>query len=219
MVRSVISHVLAVYSHYMNLALDIHINKQNSNSRETAQQQLIQGCIAQNRLYQKKLYEVYYGKMMPVCLRYTGSYEEARDVLHEGFMKVYKNIAKFEPRHSLESWIKRIMINTAIDHYRKNKKHSKQVDINYASYEADKGAVSVVSKLSAEEILGLVQQLSPAYRTVFSLYVIEGYKHREIATMLGVSEGSSKSNLAKARAKLRAMIKEQLPHYQYYSNG
>ena len=93
----------------------IHINKQ--------QEQLLKGCMQNERLSQKKLYELYYGRMMGVCMRYSNNQETARDILNEGFLKVFKHLHTYEPRHSLESWIKRIMINTAIDNYRKNKKH------------------------------------------------------------------------------------------------
>jgi len=181
-----------------------------------AQQVLINGCVAGCRLHQKRLYEQYHASMMATCLRYTNNYEEARDVLHEGFMKVYKNLAKFQPNHTLGSWIKRIMINTAIDHYRKNKKYQNNVDLEYAAHTTDHSHVSVVSQLSKAEIMALVQQLTPGYRTVFNLYVMEGYKHHEIASLLGISEGTSKSNLAKARAKLQSMIKQQLPEYANY---
>lgn len=192
----------------MELALKIstHIN---TNSRKD---DLLQGCIAGKRAYQKQLYELYYGKMMAICMRYTNNYEEARDVLHEGFVKVFKNLHRYKPSHSLESWIRRIMINTSIDHYRKNKKHRHQVDLDYASTKADKNTVDVIHKMSADEIMKLVQQLTPAYRTVFNLYVVEGYNHREIGELLGISEGTSKSNLAKARGKLKKMIKEQLEY-------
>ncbi len=172
------------------------------------------------RLSQKKLYELYYGRMMSVCMRYSNNRETARDVLNEGFLKVFKHLKTYEPHHSLESWIKRIMINTAIDHYRKHKKHSHQVDLEKAShFVSDTNSdISVISSLSAQEIMQLVQRLSPAYRTVFNLYVIEGYKHHEIAKMLEISVGSSKSNLAKAKANLRKMIAQDMPNFQYYSS-
>ena len=186
--------------------------------KEITHEELIKGCIRGDRLYQKHLYEIYHGKMMGVCLRYTGRYEEARDVLNEGFMKVYKNLHRYKPSHSLESWMKRIMINTAIDNYRKNKKHNHQVDLDNAQRKPDENTENILDKLSAEEILKLVQELPPSYRTVFNLYVIEGYNHREIAESLGISEGTSKSNLAKARAKLRNMICEKLPEYKYYKS-
>ena len=172
------------------------------------------------RLSQKKLYELYYGRMMSVCMRYSNNRETARDVLNEGFLKVFKHLHTYESRHSLESWIKRIMINTAIDHYRKHKKHGQQVNLEKAEhFVADANSdVSIISSLSAQEIMKLVQKLSPAYRTVFNLYVIEGYKHNEIAKMLDISVGSSKSNLAKAKANLRKMIAQDMPNFQYYSS-
>lgn len=209
----------------MEISLNLYHTKKRSVQKKTTtkrsayldrQQALIAGCVAGKRAAQKQLYEQYYGGMLSICMRYANNYEEAKDILSEGFMKVFKNIHKFQPRHSLASWIKRIMINTAIDHYRKNKKHKRQVDIEYAVNEADSSTHSVLNRLSAAEIMKLVQRLTPAYRTVFSLYVIEGYKHHEIATMLGVSEGTSKSNLAKARAKLQHWIKTELPEYAYY---
>ncbi|RMG23743.1 MAG: RNA polymerase sigma factor [Bacteroidetes bacterium] len=173
----------------------------NSDYRED---EIVEGCLQGGRKYQKLLYERYYGSMMGVCLRYTNDREEARDVLHEGFIKIFKNLHKFSRGTNLGAWIRRIMINTAIDHYRKSAKHPNLVEINHAIHEAD--IHDVVSDLSAEEILAMVQKLSPAYRTVFNLYVIDGYSHKEVGKLLGISEGTSKSNLAKARAKLQQMI-------------
>ena len=168
------------------------------------EQEVVQGCIRKDRTCQKLMYERYYGSMMAVCMRYASNREEARDILHEGFMKVYKNIERFKQGTNLGAWIRRIMINTSIDHYRKNAKKPNFVEINHAIHEAANH--DVVSEMSAEEILKLVQKLSPAYRAVFSLYVIEGYSHKEVGKALGISEGTSKSNLAKARAKLQRMI-------------
>ncbi len=167
--------------------------------------ELLDGCCRGDRLYQKQLYELFYGKMMSVCLRYAKDHEEAKDMLNEGFMKVFKNIQKYKATHSLESWIRRIMINNAIDHYRKYKKHRNQIDITEVyDYSNDE---TISSDLSVQEIMKLIQKLSPAYKTVFNLYVVDGYNHREIAEKLGISEGTSKSNLSKARAKLQQMIK------------
>ncbi len=166
--------------------------------------QIVEGCIDGGRKYQKLLYERYYGSMMVVCMRYTNDREEARDVLHEGFMKVYRNLKKFSRGTNLGAWIRRIMVNTAIDHYRKSAKRPNLVEINQAIHETD--VQDIVSDMSAQEILGLVQRLSPAYRTVFNLYVVEGYSHKEVGELLGISEGTSKSNLAKARGKLQKMI-------------
>jgi RNA polymerase sigma-70 factor (ECF subfamily) len=137
-------------------------------------------------------------------MRYTNDREEARDVMHEAFIKVFNYLGKFEKGTNLGAWIRRIMVNTAIDQYRKMAKRPSVVEINQAIHEID--GQDVVSDISAEEILGLVQRLSPAYRTVFNLYAIEGYSHKEISAMLGISEGTSKSNLAKARARLQFMM-------------
>jgi len=169
-----------------------------------SEDEIIEGCINGARKYQKVLYEKFYGSMMVVCMRYTNEREEARDVLHEGFMKVFKNIHKFNKGTNLGAWIRRIMVNTAIDHYRKKAKGPALVEINHAIHEID--THDVLSEMSAEEILGLVQRLSPAYKMVFNLYVIEGFSHKEVGKLLGISEGTSKSNLAKARAKLQKMI-------------
>lgn len=169
-----------------------------------SEDKLVEGCIKGGRRYQKILYERYYGSMMAVCLRYTNDREDARDVLHEGFLKVFKNLHKFSMGTNLGAWIRRIMINTAIDHYRKISKQPNLVEINQAVHEVD--IHDVVSDISAGEILQMVQRLSPAYRAVFNLYVIDGYSHKEVGKMLGISEGTSKSNLAKARGKLQKMI-------------
>lgn len=189
----------------MNIALPLHTTNISN------QDQLLAGCIREDRVYQKRLYETYYGRMMGVCMRYTNDREEALDILHEGFMKVYRNIKKYKPQHSLESWIRRIMVNTAIDHYRKNKKYRHQVDLDHAAQQSKDDGSTPVNNMAAEEIMKLVQQLPPSYRTAFNLYVVEGYNHREIGKLLGISEGTSKSNLAKARGKLQKMILETLP--------
>lgn len=168
------------------------------------EEELVEGCLNGGRKYQKLLYERFYGSMMAVCLRYTSDREEARDVLHEGFMKVFNNLHRYTRGTNLGAWIRRIMINTAIDHYRKSAKRPNLVEINHAVHETD--VQDIVADMGANEILQLVQRLSPAYRMVFNLYVIEGYSHKEVGKKLNISEGTSKSNLAKARAKLQKMI-------------
>ena len=116
-------------------------------------------------------------------------------------------------RPSLKSWIRRIMINTAIDHYRRNRKFQKDLDLEQAQHHVEPINNHILGKLTADEIMLLVQKLTPAYRTVFNLYVIEGFNHAEIAKKLSISEGTSKSNLAKARAKLQVMIREAYPGF------
>lgn len=170
-------------------------------------EELLAGCIRGDRICQKELYQKYYGKMMAVCYRYTNNREDARDIFHIGIMKVFKNLHNYQPSSSLDSWIRRIMINTAIDHYRKHKKHNNETDLEYASNTPMNS--HIVEQMSADEILKLVQRLSPGYRAVFNLYVIDGFTHKEIGEKLNISEGTSKSNLSKARAKLQTWICEE----------
>ena len=169
------------------------------------EQDLITACIRKERWAQKMLYEEHYPKMMGVCLRYAGNQDEALDILHEGFIKVFKNLNKYEPGTSLYSWIRRIMVNTAIDYYRKMVRRRTE-DIETA-YHVSNSDTDALSQLSEQEILQAIQELSPAYRAVFNLYILEGYSHREIADLLEITESTSRSNLVKARLKLQAKLK------------
>lgn len=171
-------------------------------------EQLINGCRRGDRDAQRKLYEFFHGKMMGICMRYANCRDEAAVILNTGFFKVFKKIDKYDAEQGqIEAWISRIMINTAIDHYRKEIRKGRTVEISDARFEQQQPMA--VDQLNAEDILKLVQQLTPAYRAVFNLYAIEGYSHKEIADQLGISEGTSKSNLAKARKKLQAAMEEQ----------
>ncbi len=136
---------------------------------------------------------------------YSQSKLEAEEVTNDGFMKVFKNFKSYNSSYPVEAWIRRIMINTAIDHYRSQKKHYHQLEINEAldSAEVD---VDAIEKMAVDDIMRLVQQLPPSYRVVFTLYTVEGYKHHEIASKLKISEGASKSNLSKAKMKLKQML-------------
>jgi RNA polymerase sigma factor (sigma-70 family) len=168
------------------------------------EQELINGCVKQERLAQKRLYERYYSKMFGVCMRYASHKEQATEMLNMGFFKVFDSIKKFsEKGGNLEAWIYRIMVNTAIDFLRAEIRHQ-HLEIEKTVYVED--TADVIADLGAEQILEMVNQLSPAYRTVFNLYVVEGYNHNEIGELLGISEGTSKSNLAKARARLQEKI-------------
>lgn len=181
--------------------------------KSSKEKRMVKGCRQGKPKYQKMLYEYYYGKMMSLCLRYAQNRDEAADILHEGYIKVFKNIANFKEEGSLEGWIRRIMINTAINHYHKHKKHlvNSSIEDEYQELaETTENAEGILQKMSYEDILKLIRALPPAYQTVFSLHAIEGYNHREIAEMLGISEGTSKSNLAKARHKLQVQVNELL---------
>lgn len=170
------------------------------------EEDLIKGCIREERTAQKCLYEKHYPKMMGVCMRYANDKEMAMEMVNMGFLKVFKGIEKFyKAGGNLEAWIYRIMVNTAIDYLRKEIRHQHS-DIDKSVYVED--VSDVIADLGAEQILEMVNKLTPAYRAVFNLYVVEGYNHNEVGEILGISEGTSKSNLAKARAKLQAMIIE-----------
>ena len=170
---------------------------------------LIQGCIRQERESQKGLYQLFYGYAMSICLRYSRTKEEAVEILNDGFMKVFTKISLYNPNRSFKGWIRRILINTAVDAYRQNHKHYFAEDISVLEHEAVVN--NVVDQLNYEVLIQLVQDLSPAYRTVFNLYVIDGFTHEEIAEQLQISVGTSKSNLSKARANLQGRIKKIIP--------
>ena len=171
----------------------------------------ITACVNKERWAQKKLYEDHYSVMMGVCLRYSNNRDDALDILHEGFLKVFNHISKYHPGTSITAWIRRIMINTSIDFYRKSIRRRTE-DIENAYYVNDNDA-DAVSMCSEKEILIIVQKLSPAYRAVFNLYVIEGYSHKEIANVLGITESTSRSNLVKARLKLKNMLAANYVRY------
>lgn len=178
----------------MDIALNLKKEEKN----------LITACIQKERWAQKKLYETHYSKMMGVCLRYANNHEEAQDILHEGFIKVFRNLEKYQVGTSISAWIRRIMVNTSIDFYRKSiRKRTEDIEQAYGLSTVDADAVS---QLTEQEILNAVQSLSPAYRAVFNLYVIEGFSHREIAEQLDITESTSRSNLVKARTKLKEIM-------------
>lgn len=169
-----------------------------------SEQDFIQACIRNESWAQKKIYEEFYSSMLPVCLRYADDENEALDILHDGFIKVFRNISKYKVGTSMPAWIKRVIVNTAIDLYRKKvRRRTENIDKVYDVSNMDP---DVVSALSAQEIINALHTISPAYRTVFNLYVVEGFSHKEIGKQLGITESTSRSNLVKARSKLRALI-------------
>ena len=144
--------------------------------------------------------------MFGVCLRYAGSRDDAQDILHEGFLKIYEKIGQFESRGSFEGWIRRIMVNTALEKYRGE---HKSVNLQEELIEFDKDMSTEMSdNVTVKELLGMIRDLTPQYRLVFNLYAIEGYSHKEISKMLDISEGTSKSNLSRARTILQERVKE-----------
>lgn len=175
---------------------------------------LIQGCIAGERAFQTKLYDLFAPKMLGLCLRYAKNREEAEEILHEGFLKVFTYINKFKGTGSFEGWIRKIMVNCALSRYR-NKSHLHPViRLDTLGYDPQ-SETDIVSSVDAKELLSLIQSLPAGYRIVFNLFVFEGYKHREIAEALGITEGTSKSNLSDARAFLQKalIIRKTLVNY------
>ena len=170
---------------------------------------IIKGCKKGLRDSQKMLYEHFFGYSMSICLRYATNEDLAIEICNDGFMKVFQKINKYDQTKSFKGWLRKIMINTAIDHYRKNKKTNNSFGIDYINEIPDINIATkddIISKISYEEIIKLVQKLSPIYKTVFNLYVIDGYTHEEIAKRLKISVGASKSNLSRARENLRRML-------------
>lgn len=173
---------------------------------------LITGCRQNDRNSQKELYQDLKGYAMKICYRYQHNNHQVEEIVNEGFTKLFKNIHQFdENRHveisiALKGWFKRILVNTCIDHYRKNASYMHgQVLSEETEKIADQGETGL-DRLSYKEIIGAIRLLSPAYRTVFNLFVIEGMTHEEIGNHLGISVGASKSNLSKARENLRKML-------------
>ena len=173
-------------------------------------QHIITGCQKNKRQAQKALYERYAERLLGVCLRYAGSASEAEDILHDGFIKIFNKIEQYSFKGSFEGWMRRIIVNTALERFRNQYKviniQDNSKDFVEDSYE------NIVESITADELLELVQELSPKYRMVFNLYAIEGYNHQEIAKKLSISEGTSKSNLSRARAILQEKIKK---YYNY----
>lgn len=173
---------------------------------------LLKGCLKNDRQSQKMFYEHFYAYGMSICLRYTNSRSEATEVLNEAFMKVFTKLELYDAQKSLKGWIRRIMINTSIDYYRQNHRYTKSEDIDNAMHISS--PESTLSNLSYDEIISEIQELTPAYRNVFNLYVIDGYKHEEIAEQLGISVGTSKSNLSRARTILQNRLAKLYTHEQ-----
>ncbi|TAG85254.1 MAG: RNA polymerase sigma factor, partial [Bacteroidetes bacterium] len=174
-------------------------------NNEAIEKKILEGCQNGKSEYQEKFYQLFYGKMMAIAMRYAKDADEAKDILQEGFIKVFGSIKQFKGEGSLEGWVKRIMVNTAINFYNKNKKNNTtSFEDNLVENNALENQMTdedleddSLNNLTYDEILVFIRKLPPAYQTVFNLYVIEQYSHKEIANLLHINEGTSKSNLAK----------------------
>jgi RNA polymerase sigma-70 factor (ECF subfamily) len=175
-----------------------------SNSIQQLPDQLREDCIRGEAGSQKKLYYNFYGFAMGICLRYARDRDEAVEILNDGFYKVLTRLDKYDPSKPFLPWLSRIMTNTAIDHYRSELKHPIGSDITELEIQSEEADIQ--SKLNYDDLIRIVQTLPTGYRTVFNLFAIDGYTHEEIGEQLGISVGTSKSNLFKARQKLRSML-------------
>lgn len=166
---------------------------------------LITECVKGNAKAQFALFDKFSKKMMGVCMRYFTNIEEAEDVLQEGFIKVFSKLKDFNNSGSLEGWIRKIIVNTALDHIRKNTKFVNDVQIEAVEYHIGENELGLTN-LMAEDLLKLIQSMPEGYKVVFNMFAIEGYTHQEIAETLGVTESTSKSQYLRAKAYLRNKI-------------
>ena len=169
---------------------------------------IIKACIKGNRVAQNRLYQLFADKMYGLCLRYAEDEDEAKDILQDGFIKVFLKLKQFNNKGSFEGWIRRVIGNTALERFR-DKNYLFAVNMAPEYEAADKSYNHILSELSANDLLKLIQELSPQYRMVFNLYAIEGYSHKEICSKLNIKEGTSKSNLSRAREILKEKVKKQ----------
>ncbi|MFM9908586.1 MAG: RNA polymerase sigma factor [Chitinophagaceae bacterium] len=179
---------------------------------------MIIGCIKGNRGCQADLYERYSPKMMIVCLRYSKNLEEAEEILQDGFIRVFKFIGQFKNEGSFEGWIRKIMVNCALQKFRSQVNLRPILSLNTEAHEVFYEE-NIIENINGKEMIQMVQSLSPAYRMVFNLFYFEGYKHREIAALLGIEEGTSKSNLAQAKKILQTVFKKYVRFEKIVLNG
>lgn len=190
--------------------------KLNSDQLESA----LKGCVAGDRRAQEQIFRMFFGKMMAVCMRYTRDRDTAQDMLQDAFIKAFEKLKDFNFSGSFEGWLRRIVVNTAIDHFRKNKNLLMLEDeAGIADEEGDSPGdlseeedLSIYESIKPEMVLEAMQKLSPTYQTVFNLYVFENYSHKEIADTLNISIGTSKSNLSKAKLKLKGLLNKHLTY-------
>jgi len=171
----------------------------------------IEGCVRNRRESQKIIYSSFYGYAMAICDRYVNNQDDALEIMNDGFLKIFLEIGKFKPafedvNSSFKGWLRKIMVYTAIDHFRKNKKHKIVGEIEPIIYQMPAWTETAIDQLSYDEIIRSIQFLSPGYRTVLNLFIIEGFSHEEISRELGIPIGTSKSNLAKARRQLQKIL-------------
>lgn len=174
--------------------------------------QLIRGCTQNRRESQKKIYNSFYSYGMAICDRYAKRKEDAIEIFNDSFLKIFKEIHRYKPAYSDEAnsfkgWVRKVIIHTAIDHCRKNNKHYFTAELEKTVIYLPQNDENALDRISYDEIIRAIQNLSPGYRTVLNLFIIDGFSHEEIANQLGISVGTSKSNLFKARQQLQKLLK------------
>ena len=168
---------------------------------------IIKGCLAGNRRDQELLYRRHAAKLYAVCLQYSGNDDEARDILQEGLIKIFENLIHYKNEGSFEGWMRRIVVNTALEKYRSKHNLYRVDDIDMIPEPDAEPDTEDYSGLEAVDLLDIIRELPPKYRMVFNLYAIEGYSHKEISRMINISEGTSKSNLSRARVILQKKVR------------
>ncbi|MBN8826602.1 sigma-70 family RNA polymerase sigma factor [Spirosoma sp. 48-14] len=190
--------------------------KKNPRFSEDDLASVLMACRAGDNRAQRTLISQFLSFAKRVCQRYTANPHETEEIINEGFLKVFTHLERYDSTQPFQAWLRTILVNTAVDYYRKRQKWTNQLGLD--ELEVIDWNDDVIAAISGEEILAMVQQLPPAYRMVFTLFVVEGYSHREIADLLGIQEGTSKSNLRDARRKLQHMVKLYYPAlYQQYT--
>lgn len=170
--------------------------------------EIVEGCLRNERLAQKRLYDLYAGRMAAVCMRYVGDREDALDLMHDGFVKVFTNLKQYNGNGSFEAWMRKVFVNVSLERLRKNDALRGSEDVAGETFQMDSGDVSAIEKMSADEIMQLINELPVGFRTVFNMYAVEGYSHQEIAEKLGINEASSRSQFSRARAVLQEKIRK-----------
>lgn len=176
-------------------------------------EQLIEACLNGDARAQKMLFQNFGPKLYAVCLRYSKSEEEAQDMLQDGFVKIFEKLLSYKGEGSFEGWMRRIMVNTCLDEIRRTKKFQSNVDVEDFSYSLTDNE-TVLDDLAAKDLLKILQRIPMGYRTVFNLYVIEGYSHKEIADELEITVSTSKSQFSRAKAMLREILSKQNLGYE-----
>lgn len=171
--------------------------------------EVVEDCLKGKESAMKKFYEHFHGFALSVCLSYCENRDDALEIMNDGFLKVFKSLDKIENIERIKPWLRRIMINVAIDHFRKNVKNQ-TIQLPENSIEPNFGDTSVYAQLSSEDIMKAVQSLPTNYRLVFNLYAIEGYSHKEIGEMLNMAESTSRANLSLANGLLREKLRKML---------